>query len=265
VVTRLCTLNGVPTNSPHHWPEYPLIVAELVPPHRADSLTLAARVMSDLRHEIVTLRLAPGSKIDIRKTAARMGVSIIPVRETLRGLEAEGLVHISTFRNIRVTPLSLDDMESTYSLRSVVEGMAIREACRRATPAWLESMRAAARELPSRSGIDAPITDEEALEFAEVADSRFHFAIYAGCGSEPLRLCASVLYRRSERYRNLLRMYATDPRPVNVGMKDVMVAIEAGEADLAASLMQSAIFTTVMRLRPLLAENGHLRLQTTVA
>ncbi|MBV9895645.1 MAG: GntR family transcriptional regulator [Chloroflexi bacterium] len=230
-----------------------------------DALTLAERVMKELRHEIVTLRLAPGSKIDIRRTAARMGVSIIPVRETLRGLEAEGLVRIATFRNITVTPLSLEDMEATYSLRGVVEGLAIRAACERPTPAWLDGMRAAAMSLPPRAGLETPINDDQLLDSAERADSRFHLGIYAHCGSEPLRLCATMLYRRSERYRNFLRLHVTDPRPVNVGMRDVMIAIEAGEADLAASLMQSAIFSTVMRLRPLLAADQHLQIETTVA
>jgi len=45
-----------------------------------------------LRRAIAEGELAPGDRIGQDAAAARIGVSLIPVREALRALESEGLV-----------------------------------------------------------------------------------------------------------------------------------------------------------------------------
>jgi DNA-binding GntR family transcriptional regulator len=88
--------------------------------------SLADQVYDRLRRSIVSGELAPAARIVELDIASRMGTSQGPVREALQRLEREGLVqrraHSATF----VTDLELEDMYELFSIRSVIEGFAIR-------------------------------------------------------------------------------------------------------------------------------------------
>jgi DNA-binding GntR family transcriptional regulator len=60
-------------------------------------------VLRQLRDEIVSSRLTPGTVLKDAEVAARLGVSITPVREAIGQLAAEGLVDISPNRTRQVT------------------------------------------------------------------------------------------------------------------------------------------------------------------
>src|SRR5262249_13800745 len=121
-----------------------------------DLSSLTERVQRDLRNAIISGELQPGRKLPIAETATRLGVSAIPLREALRALEAEGLVAMSSHRGAAVAPISLQDMQSIYSLRVELEGMAILQACERQMPGWLESVRHAMEEMRVASVADDP-------------------------------------------------------------------------------------------------------------
>ena len=67
---------------------------------------LSDEVAARLRGEIMTGALRPDSFIRLDETAARLGVSITPVREALRTLRGEGMVELEPHRGHRVVPLS---------------------------------------------------------------------------------------------------------------------------------------------------------------
>jgi DNA-binding GntR family transcriptional regulator len=60
-------------------------------------------VLRQLRDEIVSSRLTPGTVLKDAELAARLGVSITPVREAIGQLAAEGLIDISPNRTRQVT------------------------------------------------------------------------------------------------------------------------------------------------------------------
>ena len=80
------------------------------------------------RHDIVSGELAPGVPLRLQELAARNGVSMIPVREALRLLEAEGFVDILQNKGARVAPVSKEDMIDVYRTRLVLETEALRQA-----------------------------------------------------------------------------------------------------------------------------------------
>jgi len=65
--------------------------------------TRTAAVVRQLRNEIVTGELAPGTLIKDAELAARLGVSITPVREAIAQLSVEGLIDIAPNRTRHVT------------------------------------------------------------------------------------------------------------------------------------------------------------------
>ena len=69
-------------------------------------LTRREAVVQRLRQEIASGALAPGTLLKDAELAARLGVSITPVREAITQLAAEGLVDISPNRTRKVAGFS---------------------------------------------------------------------------------------------------------------------------------------------------------------
>src|SRR5918994_6286654 len=93
------------------------------------------------RRAILTGDYPPGSPLRLQELAARSGVSMIPVREALRLLEAEGFVESIPNRGARVAPLSLEDMLDVYRTRIVLEVEALRQAMPNITAPMLHKAR----------------------------------------------------------------------------------------------------------------------------
>ncbi|RLA82489.1 MAG: GntR family transcriptional regulator, partial [Deltaproteobacteria bacterium] len=91
--------------------------------------TKSAAIYRFLKQDILNGRLRPGEKLVASKVAEAYGVSIIPVREALNRLRAEGLVTIIPHTGAYVTEIDLEDLKDLYPIRGVLEGFATRLAC----------------------------------------------------------------------------------------------------------------------------------------
>ena len=69
-----------------------------------------------------------------------MGVSRTPVREALRQLELEGLVHIIPNKGAFVENVTLKDIKDIYEIRSLLEGLCARWAANNITKEQLEEL-----------------------------------------------------------------------------------------------------------------------------
>ena len=76
-------------------------------------------------------RYRPGERLVEDKLAADFGVSRNPVRESLRTLEAEGLVEIRPRRGAFVATLSDEEVRELIELRASLEGLGAGLAARR--------------------------------------------------------------------------------------------------------------------------------------
>lgn len=86
--------------------------------------TVNKEVYEQLRQQIRTGKIRPGSKITIREIAARFGVSTMPVREAIRRLQAEGFLSVET-RSVTVNKLSLNEVKQLFVIRQRLESLAI--------------------------------------------------------------------------------------------------------------------------------------------
>lgn len=119
-------------------------------------------IREELIDDILSGRLAPGTRIVETALAQKFGVSQAPVREALRDLELFGFVICSPFRSTYVRQMSTDDLLESYPVRAALESLAAREAAPRIddeTLANLEdliaSMRQAAEQGDHRAHVDA--------------------------------------------------------------------------------------------------------------
>lgn len=159
----------------------------------ADAQTLASTVGARLRSLILDGSLAPGTILRLAPLASSLGVSVMPVREALRRLEAEGLVVVAPRRGASVAELSVEDAEEIYTLRIALESLCAGRAAERLTEADLVDLerRFAEMEEAEKS------TDLDA--FIE-ADHAFHSYLYGLSGRPRLIRMICELQDRSRRY-----------------------------------------------------------------
>lgn len=154
-----------------------------------DGLPVAARTLSvsvadRLRRLIVTNRLRPGDPLRLAAIAARLGVSVQPVREAVRLLAAEGLVVIEPHRGAYVATLSIEDVEELYAVRVALEGLIARVAAERLTPATVAELEERFHEMERCERAD----DQPGFI---AADRAFHERLYEAAGRP--RLLARIL------------------------------------------------------------------------
>jgi DNA-binding GntR family transcriptional regulator len=112
-----------------------------------DRRTLAERVTGRLRELILDGQLPPGQPLRLTHLAHRLGVSVMPVREALRILEAEGLVSFTPRIGARVAEVDEEDVEELYLVRAALEGLAARLAVRNMTETDLQALHEAFDEM----------------------------------------------------------------------------------------------------------------------
>src|SRR5437773_11171615 len=89
-----------------------------------DVPTVRSMVAQKLREAIMSGRLKPGQRLIERELCEMTGVSRPSIREALRLLEADGLVHTVPHRGPVVSPLRLEEARQLYPARAVLQGLA---------------------------------------------------------------------------------------------------------------------------------------------
>lgn len=115
-----------------------------------------------LRDAITTGMLKPGDHIVLRKVAAQLGISEVPVRDAIKMLEGDGLVVIRPHAGAVVSNLARDDLQQLFEARTGIEAYAARIAARERT----DDDVAGLNELVE--GMDACIQAEQWAEYGHL-------------------------------------------------------------------------------------------------
>jgi DNA-binding GntR family transcriptional regulator len=121
--------------------------------------SLADQAYARIKAAIVSCELAPGQRITERLLAARLGLGLSPIRSALVRLDNEGLVRTRPRSGYRVTPLTIEDVDSLFDAWSVVGSAILARAAARWTPRDRAQMRKMVREVRSQqrqAGTDMP-------------------------------------------------------------------------------------------------------------
>jgi DNA-binding GntR family transcriptional regulator len=165
------------------------VTSDAVPPRIPPGLrrrrNLAEDVADHLRDSILTGRLRPGERIDQDALAAELGVSRLPVREALIGLDQEGLVETLPRRGSYVQRLQPDDIADHYEIFGHVSGLAAARAATRFAPADRQALRA----VHDRMATATDPAEQERLNF------EFHRIVNAAGASRRLTSVLRLLSR----------------------------------------------------------------------
>jgi len=135
--------------------------------------TLGGKVYDRMRGMLVGGVLSPGEKISLRTMAARLGVSMQPVREAVARLVADRALEVLPNRAVRVPILTLAQFRELTAIRLAIEGFAAERAAQFHTREDLAEMRRQESVFRREGASAAPD-----LPAAVAANQALHFAIY---------------------------------------------------------------------------------------
>lgn len=151
-----------------------------------------------LRHWILSGRLQADSVMNQVHLAAELGVSRTPIREVLRMLEREGLVQSEHNRRVRVSSVSIEDLEEIYAARIVNEALAVRISMQSMNTQDVDELATCLEEMRR-------CASSEDYESWTAPHSRFHELLTSYAGPRLVRMIQDL----SDHAARCRRMYMT--------------------------------------------------------
>lgn len=151
--------------------------------------TLHEGVYEQICAALMDGRLRPGQRISLRKLAAAMNTSPMPVREAVRRLEASHVLEIRP-GNVLAVPLPTDEqLVEIRDIRVSLEGLAAELAVENISARAIERVAHLAREMK------APNRQHDLVSFLAM-NREFHFTIYEAAGRPILTSIIKSLWLR---------------------------------------------------------------------
>ncbi|MEH3032738.1 MAG: GntR family transcriptional regulator [Aeromicrobium erythreum] len=190
-----------------------------------------------LREDVLTGRLAPGSRHSVYRLADELGVSRTPVREAVLRLADLGLVTIERNRGVRVRGVRAEDVRDVFELRLLLEVPAAAGAARRVDDALAAGLRGALAAMRDAADRD------DAATFTE-HDRRLHALLGESLGN-------TRLSREVDRLRDSIQVRGVSTIDRTRSMRDVadehapiVEAVAAGDGEAAATAMRAHLVRT---------------------
>ncbi len=159
--------------------------------------TLIERTYEDLREDIVSGRIAPGTKLLIEHLKDRYDVGAGTLREALTRLLSDAMVITEGQRGFTVAPINIEELTDITNLRVSVETQALRTSIRNGDQLWRDKLRDTFEIL---SQFERPIHPDSAKKW-ERANTNFHEALLSACASPWTLRVIRQLTQHGERYR----------------------------------------------------------------
>jgi len=163
------------------------------PRHR----TMAEAALERLREAIILGELTPGTPLRLEDLAHSLGMSISPIREAVRQLEALGLAEHVPHHGAKVVALEIEELRELFSIRLSLETMAVRRAAELFGDEDERMAHSHLTELDRARGA----RDARAAVHAHTA---FHFTLYEAARSGWLVRVIRPAWDSCERYRPVL-------------------------------------------------------------
>jgi DNA-binding GntR family transcriptional regulator len=138
------------------------------------------RAYRELRGRILSGELAPSTRLVEQRVAEELAVSRTPVREALKRLMSEGLVRVEAGGRVVVRDIDPREVEETYVIREVLDGLAARLAAQRVSATQLARFHTVMEVMRE----DVAAERHEAVVQGNIV---FHDLLHEASGNERLR------------------------------------------------------------------------------
>lgn len=186
---------------------------------------LVDQVYTALLNAISEGEMAPGARLTQEELAEQLAVSRQPVLQALRLLKRDGLVVDAPGRGLMVAPLDSTLIAQLYEVRSVLDGLAARQAAL-AKAKIDRAIIARGRKVVAGEKVGAMID----------ADIAFHQAIYAASGNPLIAESAGRHWRHIRRASGAMLQLAGARAAIWDEHEEILRTIERGDAARAERL-----------------------------
>ncbi len=212
------------------------------------SVSLADQVFEKLENDIITGFYPRGEILTEMKLVEQLGVSRTPIREALRRLEQERLIKDSGKGSV-VMGITLEDLEDIMNIREHAEGLAAYYAAKNID----EESIAALKQINELQDF---YFDKKDVDNLQRMDDEFHDALYSMCRRTVLHDTLLPLHRKTMRYRKAAMKNTKRQHDSVMEHKEIIEAINAGEAEKAQKLMSAHIRNAKEHMIERFVENG---------
>jgi DNA-binding GntR family transcriptional regulator len=194
---------------------------------------MAEAALERLREAIILGELTAGTPLRLEELAQQLGMSISPIREAVRQLEALGLAEHVPHHGAKVLGIDVEELRELFSIRLALETMAVRRAAELFRPADGEVARTrltAYDDARHRADTRAAMREH----------TGFHFTLYEAAGSGWLLRLIRPAWDSCERYRPVLLAAggALQDRHEELDV-ELLAACAAHDADRAAAALHA--------------------------
>ncbi|WP_224544283.1 GntR family transcriptional regulator [Mesorhizobium sp. CA16] len=210
---------------------------------RANSL--AGDVYEAIFQQLMSLKIAPGSRITVDNLVRELDVSHTPIREALGRLEGEGLVIKTHLIGYRAAPqITRRRFDELYELRLLLEPAAAAKAAAGLDAARLAALQEAAGVMTRGEGRD------ERLRYSNFArqDAIFHDKIMEFAQNEIIRETLNHQHTHFHIFRLMYHSRVTEEALDE--HEAILSAFAAGDANAARTAMRVHIENSRDRLLP---------------
>jgi DNA-binding GntR family transcriptional regulator len=204
-------------------------------------VSLVDEVAEELRERIYSGSYPLGAKLRQEELAEDLQVSRTPLREALRVLESEGLLHSEPGRGVRVVPADIGKVFAAYQLREMIDGLAARLAAETRDGG---ARAALAERLPAQRAALAPWSPSEYTR----ENVAFHLAVIEIAGNEYLTAQAPIVRMTSQVFTPVALVEAAHASVAVSQHEQILAAITAGDGHAAEWLARAHIRSTVGRI-----------------
>lgn len=173
--------------------------------------TTQSMIAERIRLEILSGSLEPGSRLMQADLAKRMNTSTTPVREALRELASEGLLHLDPHRGVIVHEPSEQELAEIYEIRKLLEPESIAKTVENITDAEISAARDLTVRMESESdaGVWTVLNNRFHGLLAEAARRPLLASVVQNLRNRSSQYVASSMRQLSERMSDANREHAT--------------------------------------------------------
>ncbi|WP_076999939.1 GntR family transcriptional regulator [Variovorax sp. KK3] len=207
--------------------------------------SLGDRVYEALLSQIISLKIAPGSRISIDALVREFGVSQTPIRAALIRLEGVGLVVKTHNIGYSAAPMpSRQRFEEMFDLRLMLEPYLAARAAERLSNGLREELARIAAAMAEPPG------DDVKLAYGKFAlqDARFHSWIANHAANELAAEALSRLHAHTHLFR--LRFHSHLTEGAIKEHAEIVAALSSGDPERARDAMASHILQSRARMEP---------------
>jgi DNA-binding GntR family transcriptional regulator len=203
--------------------------------------TKEEQVADYLREGIISGQYPRGSRLKQAEIAERLNLSITPVREALKLLEAEGYVSGDSYRGARVVPFDASASGEILQLRLLLETQLVRGAVEKANAADIQELRTLAEEFEKAF-------DEGDRASARGINYRFHRRMYDIAGMPQTLHFVQILWARYP--FDLINAVEGRGKDAAAEHDEILRAIMVGDVSAAMLAMRKHIESGFSLLKP---------------